>query len=239
MTPVLWIAAFFAAAAAYAYLIHGVKVSLRRQLPRDVARSGCACLTFDDGPHPELTPIVLDLLARHQVRATFFVVGQRAEQYPELIARLVREGHEVGEHGYSHLHAWFTSPVRLARDLWRCARVTRALGLEQKPVLFRPPHGKLSLMTWLYVILCARHLAFWSVDPRDYAQTEGAETARQVKAQMAPGAVVLLHDGNPVKNEATQQFVTAEALELILRDAAGGNVRLAPLGEALGIRRTS
>jgi len=232
------LALVFAAGALYLFMIQGTKYWLRRRLSHKVSQRKCACLTFDDGPHPVLTPMVLDLLERAGVRATFFVVGRKAEKDAALIARIARAGHEVGEHGYSHLHAWLTNPIRLASDLWKCSRAMRAFHLDSRPVLFRPPHGKLSFMTWLYVIIRGRRLAFWNTDPKDYASKSGTEVAQYVTDRIENGAVVLLHDGNGNMEEDMKNYVTAKALALILRDAAARNIRFLPLGEALGLRRT-
>lgn len=220
----------------YAFMIQGTKRMLRKRMSARVRESRCACLTFDDGPHPEQTPIILDLLRQAGVRATFFVVGVKAEQHRALLERIRREGHEIGEHGYSHLHAWLTNPLRLVRDLWRCAAVTASFGVPSGPVLFRPPHGKLSFMTWVYVIARNRRLAFWNIDPKDYAQDAASAVSDHVAAHLAEGAVVLLHDGSERRESGRSGFVTAGAVEVILRDAAARNIRLVPMGEALGLR---
>lgn len=218
----------------YAFLIQGTKCFLRKRLGIEVARHRYACLTFDDGPHDELTPLILKRLDQANIKATFFVLGCHAEAHPEWVERIICAGHEVGEHGYSHYHAWKTSPVRLVRDLWRCARFFERFRRGPAPVLFRPPRGKLSLMTWLYVIAHGRRLAFWNVDPKDYAQDTGMAVASHVIEHLGPGSVILLHDGVGNRERDTGLFVTLQALDAIIEAAAINKIRFATLGEALG-----
>lgn len=100
-------------------------------------------LTYDDGPGTMLTDCLLALLARHGVRANFFVLGRNAEMRPEIVRRLVAEGHEVGSHTQEHSNAWKTDPFTAARDLARGIRTASALGADAR--LFRPPFRKLTL----------------------------------------------------------------------------------------------
>src|SRR4051812_443266 len=126
-----------------------VRRTLALTLPRRVyithgpGRSRAVCLTFDDGPHPELTPRLLDLLARLGVPATFFVIGQEVEKYPELVRRMVAEGHTVGNHSYSHPARESISPREAAAEVTECAMVLARL-LGKPPTLYRPPRGKVT-----------------------------------------------------------------------------------------------
>lgn len=187
-------------------------------------RSKEVVLTFDDGPSPEVTPLVLDALGRAGVRAAFFVLGEAVERHPTLLRQVVAEGHQIGIHGYQHRPF-----VRLpARAIQTEVERTRAAILRACPdaaltAWVRPPHGFKSLrLVWL-----ARQkqwrLAAWSLDSRDYRETSAGRVAEIVRRGLHPGAVVLLHDG-------PNQTVTAEALPLILAElkAQGYGTALLP-----------
>lgn len=159
-------------------------------------------LTFDDGPHPEWTPRLLDRLADANVRATFFVVGAAAERHPALVERMHREGHLVGHHSWTHSEPATTSTATLAAEVDRCrALLADLLGLSCD--WFRPPKGQLTAAKLLMLLRRGQRIALWSADPRDYAMTDAAPLAAWADAQPpAPGAIVLLHDVHPHAVEA-------------------------------------
>src|SRR5438093_2268452 len=99
------------------------------------------CLTFDDGPHPDYTPRVLDVLGRHGVRATFFLIGREAERYPDIVRRIDTEGHDIGHHSYEHRTPALTSARQLAEEIGRTAAVFEGV-VGRAGSLVRPPHGK-------------------------------------------------------------------------------------------------
>lgn len=159
--------------------------------PRDV---GSIALTFDDGPDPAHTPAVLDRLKALGVRATFFVIGEKAEEHPELVARIVDEGHELGHHSYAHTPPHETSAATLV------AEARRTVGLLQrrtgrKPRLYRPPYGKLTPGKLLGLWALAQTIVLWNQDPKDFA-VAAADPIRQwfASAPLAGGDIVLLHD---------------------------------------------
>ena len=194
------------------------KAVLRRRFLARVRRGGCACLTFDDGPDPALTPAILEELNKAGVKATFFMIGERAAANPALAERVAHQGHEIGEHGLAHKNAWRSGPWASAGDLWNGAKVLAACD-GTHPSTLRPPFGKLNLVTLIYAWLMRRKLVFWDVDPRDYAQQSPAEVARHVLERLARGSVVLLHDGRA--RPGSDPAVTLEALRLILERGGG------------------
>lgn len=110
---------------------------------REGTAPDCLALTFDDGPDPYYTPKLLDLLKKHGVKATFFVVGRKAERYPDIVRRMVEEGHEVGIHNYRHISNWLVPPFWLDWGVRRAAAaIERATG--QRPIYYRPPWGILT-----------------------------------------------------------------------------------------------
>lgn len=151
-------------------------------------------LTFDDGPDPAHTPALLDLLAQHGVRATFFLIGRCVEQHPRLAQRIFEAGHALGNHSYSHPPF---DRLGLAQQIDEVARADRVLaavdGRARHP--FRPPRGALSPALLRHFIGEGRALACWSYDSRDYARgdlRELIEMARQHPPRS--GDVVLMHD---------------------------------------------
>jgi peptidoglycan/xylan/chitin deacetylase (PgdA/CDA1 family) len=154
-------------------------------------------LTFDDGPHAEHTPRILDALGRLGVPATFFVVGNCAAEQPGIIRRMIDEGHAVGHHSFSHSSPRATSARRLLEEV----RQTRALLARQTGLrhdLFRPPRGELTVAKLLGLWKERQTVVLWNFDPRDFACRAPEELAAAF-ARRPPraGDVVLLHDDNP------------------------------------------
>jgi peptidoglycan/xylan/chitin deacetylase (PgdA/CDA1 family) len=172
-------------------------------------------ITFDDGPDPAATPAILDLLKKHGVRATFFILGEKAKKYPELIQRIINEGHELGEHGYRHFHPWKCSPYQCTKDFFKSNKV---LGMITKKeiTLFRPPYGKLNFITLLYVLFKKRRFYYWSIDPQDYGHTSPDEIVAYIKKRAVPGDVVLLHDGRV--NAGSNAIVTVHTIRALLEE---------------------
>lgn len=163
-----------------------------RNLSRLCAGRRAIILSYDDGPSPEVTAALADLLACHNARATFFVIGNRAEADPALVARLLADGHEIGNHTQSHLNAWKTWPLAAVRDL-RAGRQTLAR-LGASPRQFRPPYGKTTPATLLDLWANGEAPAFWTIDTRD--SWESPRTVAEVLDMIAQqgGGVVLMHD---------------------------------------------
>jgi len=150
-------------------------------------------LTFDDGPHPEHTPRVLDVLARRGVLATFFVVGERAAAHPDLVRRMVAEGHAVGNHTQSHSAGFpLLGTELMRRDIELCDNeIERLTGT--RPALFRPPFGVTNPP--LARALDGRTVAGWDVRSLDtVARWPREKVCRRVIRRLSPGSVVLLHD---------------------------------------------
>jgi peptidoglycan/xylan/chitin deacetylase (PgdA/CDA1 family) len=191
-----------------------MKAYIRRRFLSIIRNSGCICLTFDDGPCPESTPKILELLQEAGAKATFFLLGENVNKYPSLAAMIVASGHEVGEHSYAHSHPWKSGPFRSIVDLVKGGRAIRKYGLSNNSPMFRPPYGKLNLVTLLYIWLCRKQVAFWAIDPKDYREHSGERVVKSIIGCLCPGSVVLLHDGRRNSNKPPQ--VTVDALKQLL-----------------------
>jgi peptidoglycan/xylan/chitin deacetylase (PgdA/CDA1 family) len=152
-------------------------------------------LTFDDGPDPHSTPIVLDLLRAHDAKATFFVIGSKVAAHPELARSIVQAGHEIAVHSYAHeLHYAFLTPRRVQRDIRRCQHaIESATGTLAR--YFRPPVGQLSPRTGAGIARAEVQTIGWSVRAGDGVRWRERESfLKRVIPKLKPGAIVLLHD---------------------------------------------
>ncbi len=154
-------------------------------------------LTFDDGPHPIWTPKVLDLLAWHQVPATFCVVGAYAAEYPELIQRMVSEGHDVANHSLSHRDLSKCEPDQIRHEIAEANSLIQRACPAAAVRYMRAPYGK-----WTDEVIAESMKAglmslHWSVDPRDWSSPGAEAIVDSVLTSVLPGSIVLLHDGSP------------------------------------------
>lgn len=149
-------------------------------------------LTFDDGPHPKYTPQLLDLLQKHEVKATFFVLGSQAAKYPDLIRRIHKEGHLIGIHNYYHQANWLLPPWQVRRQVFRSAEIVREI-TGSAPVFYRPPWG---LLTLFDLFLQSRfRIVLWSVMVGDWNCRTDKETIKdKLLHRIKGGSVVVLHD---------------------------------------------
>jgi peptidoglycan/xylan/chitin deacetylase (PgdA/CDA1 family) len=187
-------------------------------------------LTFDDGPHAQGTPAVLEELARHRVRATFFLVGEQVERDPALAAEIVAAGHEVALHGYAHTLLLRRTPAALERDLDRALAVIES-ATGAVPATYRPPYGVFSAGG---LALCRRRgwsPVLWSRWGRDWgARDRPADIARRAAAGAAAGDVVLLHDADHYSSQGSWRRTVA-ALPLILEALVATGAPLVTLAE--------
>lgn len=155
-------------------------------------------LTIDDGPDPDDTPKILDLLDRHGAKATFFVIGERVARWPELVREIVRRGHEIGHHTHTHpaRSLWCASPRRLGAELDRALAALREVGV--RPRWFRAPVGIKHLL--LSPALAARDLRCvgWSIRSGDCRAHSPEALVAAIAGRLHPGAIVLLHEGPSV-----------------------------------------
>jgi peptidoglycan/xylan/chitin deacetylase (PgdA/CDA1 family) len=192
-----------------AFLIYAVGTALMLYLlfhPRNqwlvanrsrVDGAGCIALTFDDGPDPVDTPKLLDLLREKGVKATFFVVGKRADQYPEIVRRAWAEGHLVANHTWSHYPLFcFLTPGLLRAEIERGAEsVHRSCGF--RPRFFRSPVGQRHPLLGPYLKDAGLEYISWSIRTRDTLTNNSSVLAKRILDKAATGDIILLHDHLP------------------------------------------
>lgn len=170
------------------------------RLPTEHASQGQVGLSFDDGPDPEVTPQVLDILAQYGVRATFFLIGARAGAHPELVRRIHDEGHSIQNHTQSH-SSWFCtySPRRLERELRSAQQALTEAGAPP-PDQFRAPAGVRS--PWLEPVLrrLGLRLVSWTHRGFDTSQADPQRVFGRLTRGLEPGSILLLHDGNTARD---------------------------------------
>lgn len=184
----------------------------------DVATRKFIALTFDDGPNPRYTVPILDVLDEHNAKATFFLLGQNVDLFPEAASEIVRRGHAVGSHTYNH-----TRLVRLNRDaVAREIRdgqesIYRATGV--RPCLFRPPHGALDLTSFVTVRLMGFRPVLWSVSSQDWLGGTADEIAQHILDGTSPGSIILLHDGyrDLADAQASDRSRTVATVHMLLK----------------------
>ena len=227
----LWLVLFVAFLAAFAVLVWYVVAApasqvLGRTLVCGLPDSGKIALTFDDGPG-EATPLVLDLLRQAGIRATFFLCGENVERYPEYARRIAQEGHEIGNHTYSHPRLLWRTPGKIAWEIERAQRII-AHHTGRQPALFRPPYG----LRWfgLFPILARNRMTMvmWSVNTFDW-KLPVEKIVRRVLRGVRPGAIVLFHDGVPPRQSGDRKAMVA-ALAEVLREL-GGRYRFVKVSE--------
>jgi len=218
---------FGALGAAYA-APSAAKVGAIRRLAARAAARRALVLTYDDGPGPELTGALRAVLAEHSARATFFVSGERAERFPDSVRGLLADGHEVGSHGFHHVHAWRATPWRVARDVARGIEGVARLGGARR-ALFRPPYGKLNLAGALAARLRGARLGWWTHDSGDSFATLPEALPGQA-GLLASGGVVLLHD---LDRSAPRNAYVLATTRALLAAAPAAGLTVMTLGELL------
>jgi len=215
----------------YFIIPYGIKIVLRKRFLAAINKSESVCLTFDDGPNPVTTKKIINLLEEAGVKATFFVVGENVVKYPELVDQLINAGHELGEHSYQHSHPWKCGPFKSLKDLIRGYHVIQKYICLDKPILFRPPYGKLNLMSVLYVFFLRRKIVFWDFDLKDYKQQSADTILNKVRKNLFSATVILLHDGR--RKSSLSIEVTIMAVKFILEECANRKLHLSTVSEAL------
>jgi peptidoglycan/xylan/chitin deacetylase (PgdA/CDA1 family) len=223
----------FAAGMAVGYLAPGLAAALpplRRPLgvADRIDDEGAVALTFDDGPHPQGTPAVLELLRDRSARATFFLAGEQVEVRPALAAEIVAAGHDVAVHCRRHRNMLRLAPWQVADDLRRAEAVI-ADATQRDPRLYRPPYGVFNAAALRFARARAWKPLLWTHWGRDWSRRATARSiADEVTDGLLPGSVLLLHDGDAYASEGSWRNTAAALPEVLDRIAAAGLAHVAP-----------
>jgi peptidoglycan/xylan/chitin deacetylase (PgdA/CDA1 family) len=184
-------------------------------VPLRLREPGGVALTFDDGPHPEGTPAVLETLAKRGATATFFLVGEQVERYPALAREIAAAGHRLAVHGYRHRNQMRLLPDEFSDDLRRAVEVVGGV-YGERPTLYRPPYGIFTFVGLALVRGASLEPLLWSKWGRDWRSgTTPEEIVRLASRSLGDGDVVLLHDADWYSSPSSHRQ-TAAALPRIL-----------------------
>jgi peptidoglycan/xylan/chitin deacetylase (PgdA/CDA1 family) len=180
-----------------------------------------------------LTPVILDVLARSNAKATFFLAGRNIAGREEIVRQIAAGGHEICSHGYDHLHQWKVSPIRTIRDIkqgWQA--IDKALRTNRGKYTFRPPYGKLNLVCLIYLLLCRVPIVYWSLNVGDTwpaACRNGNRIASII--ERIGGAVTLAHDFD--RSDSSADDMVVESTRLGLTAAAKAGVKILTVSQLL------
>lgn len=175
-------------------------------------------LTFDDGPIPEVTPKVLAILAKYNVKATFFMVGENIDKHPEVFRQVVEAGHQIGNHTYNHLKGWKTPFDEYMSNVARCNKALFEYHPSVFiPTLFRPPYGKATLRQRIALHKMGYTLIYWDVLTRDYdASVTPEQMLRLIQRETRPGSIINFHDS--LKSNERMLRVLPQAIEWLQKE---------------------
>jgi peptidoglycan/xylan/chitin deacetylase (PgdA/CDA1 family) len=191
-------------------------------------------LTFDDGPNPVYTPQILDILKEKGVKASFFVVGENVNKYPEIARRIVSEGHDIGNHTYSHRELVPSTKKLVLNQLEKTDfAIRKAIGVKTR--LFRPPRGIYSNAVRELVVTKGYRIILWTVSSADWSGVSPKTIFRRIRWYTRNGGIILFHDsGALIRKEGASRGNTVQALPMIidyLRERRGFGI--IPISEML------
>lgn len=178
-------------------------------------------LTFDDGPYPPYTGQILDILREYQVPATFFLIGKNAEKHPDLVRRMVAEGHQLGNHTYNHIDLLKADRREIADEVERCNKIIRDITGAGAQIV-RPPHGFRDSVVVEVMAERGLKVVEWSVMSRDWTNPGVEAIVSRTVSKVKSGAVILLHDGDGVAASAPRAQTVAATREIIRELTAQG-----------------
>jgi peptidoglycan/xylan/chitin deacetylase (PgdA/CDA1 family) len=181
-------------------------------------------LTIDDGPDPRDTPAILDLLDEHGAKATFFLIGEKAERQPDLVREIVRRGHQIGNHSWSHPQAtfWCLGPIRTYREIARCQLALKTI-TGKAPSLFRAPVGHSNIFVHPVMERLGLRLVGWDSRGFDGVARPLAEVTAAIRNSATNGSIILAHEGSPIAREVIANILALAAengWDLITPDAS-------------------
>lgn len=198
-------------------LIPETKKPAKKQLPKLVA------LTFDDGPNDVVTPQILKILEKYDIKATFFMLAKSAEKYPEIAKLVAEQGHEIANHTISHPNLNEVKKGRIKKEILQAqAKIEEITG--EKPTLFRPPYGEYNKTVLQTAKKSEQKVIMWSVDTYDWRLKNRKKIVKEIKKQTVPGSIILMHDVHQT---------TADSLEAIIKQLQKSGYEFVTVSELL------
>lgn len=188
-------------------------------------------LTFDDGPYPPYTDQVLDILKEYHVPATFFVIGNNANNHPELINRIYMEGHQLGNHTYNHVDLLKVDRKTIALEVDKTNKIISEI-TGQTPHVVRPPHGFRDPVVMEVMAERGLKVVEWSIMSRDWTNPGVDAIVSRTLSKVQNGSVILLHDGDGIASKASRAQ-TVEATRHIIRELLSQGYRFVTVDEIL------
>lgn len=192
-------------------------------------------LTFDDAPDTHFTPQVLDQLKKMNVKATFFIVGNRAEKHPEMIARIVREGHAIGNHSYNHPNFNKLNDTAFREQIQKTDQILQRL-IGYKPVIVRPPYGNITEGQIKWLISQKKKIVNWNVDSLDWKNLTAEQVMTNILADIRPGSIILQHSAGGKGEDLSG---TVQAIPKVIQKLRADGVRFVTIPELLEIDNRS
>jgi len=189
--------------------------------------------TFDDGPSGGLTPAVLDLLDKHNTKATFFLLGRNIAGNEQIVKEASKRGHEICSHGFDHLHYWKVWPLKTIKDIKRgWQAIDTALELSCGKYPFRPPYGKLNIICLLYLWFMHVPIIYWTVDSGDTGPVDNRDEHKAAKTiSKTSSGIILAHDFK--RSNQDQENFTLNSIKLALEEAEKKNLSRMTISELL------
>ena len=196
---------------------------------------GCAsndemkiALTFDDGPHPRVTNKILDVLSKYGVRATFFMVGENVKNYPDTAKRVAREGHEIGNHTYTHPHIKNMDAHELLTEMAKCDKAIKEVTGVSSVKLFRPPEGVIDSAVKAISSEKGYSIILWRIDTRDWAGSSVYDIKSNIERNVQTGDIILMHD------YISKKCHTVEAIDVIIPMLLERGYKFVTVSELIG-----
>ena len=185
-------------------------------------------LTFDDGPHPRYTREILDILDAYNIKATFFVVGINAKNYPDPLIDIIKRGHEIGNHTYSHPHVSCLNTYTLTDEVEKCESMIYGL-TDYKTKLFRPPEGFIDADVRTVLRSLDYKVIMWDIDTRDWAHESPEKIAENVISNITSGDIILMHDYVGLNSP------TVDAIKIFIPELIEKGYKFVVVSELIGL----